>query len=88
MSQRQNRRAQIIPRIFRSILKSTEQDWQIRCIIQNKSVTFSVKLSRNYHIHELKSLVLRHACHGVLRNVDSKDLALYKVSTVSGPATT
>lgn len=84
MSQRQKCRVQIIPRIFRLISKSTEQDWEIRCIIQNESVTFSVKLSRNYNINELKSLVLGHACHGVLRNVDSKDLALYKVSTVLG----
>jgi len=82
MSQRKNCRVQIIPRIFRSVSKSNEQDWEIRCIIQNEYVTFSFKVSRNYGIHVLKLLVLEQASHGVLRHVDSKDIDLYKVSTV------
>lgn len=84
MSPRGKSRVKLIPRIFRSISKSTdsEHDWNIRCIIQNDRVTFSIKLSRNYHINHIKSLVREQACHGVLRNVDSKDLAVCKVSTV------
>ena len=58
------------------------QDWQICCIIQGESVTFPIKLSRNHDISELKSLVLGNARHGVLRDVDSKDLAPYKVRNV------
>jgi hypothetical protein len=82
MSRRKKCHIQNIPQIFRSISKSAKQDWEIRCIIQNECVTFSVKLSRNYHINELKSLVIEQACHGVLRNVNSKDLVLYKVSAI------
>ena len=82
MSQWKKCPVQIIPRILRSISKSTEQDWEIRCIIQNEYVTFSFKVSRNYRINMLKSLILEHASHGVLRNVDSKDIDLYKVSTI------
>ena len=88
MSQRKKFHVKMIPRIFRSTSKSTdsEQDqWDIRCIIQNDHVTFTVKSSRHHRINDLKILVLGQACHGVLRNVDSKDLAVYRVSTIFRP---
>lgn len=77
----------VMSRIFSSrptfnLNSSSEQDWQIRCIIQGDNVTFPVKISENDDISELKSLILRHACHGVLQHVDSKDLVLHKVRNV------
>ena len=60
------------------------QEWQIRCIIQGETVTFTIKVPTSNDIGALKLLVHASAVHDILRDTDSKDIVLCKVSNVFG----
>jgi hypothetical protein len=51
----------------------------IRSSIEGESATFTVSVARNERIEGLK-VKIQHSCkYGTLRNVDPKDLVLWKV---------
>jgi len=55
---------------------------QLRTLIEGDNMTFVIIGGATEQIDVLKARIHEHACHGVLQNVDSKDLVLYEVRNV------
>jgi hypothetical protein len=55
---------------------------KIRYLVEGEDTTFRVKGNGTDLIELLKIRIQSHPRHGMLQNIDRKDLALYKVSTV------
>jgi hypothetical protein len=55
---------------------------KIRYLVEGEDTAFRVMGNGTDQIELLKIRIQSHPRHGMLQNDDSKDLALYKVSTV------
>ena len=55
---------------------------QLRTLIKWDNMTFVIIGGATEQINVLKARIHEHTCHGVLQNVNSKDLVLYKVRNV------
>ena len=55
---------------------------KIRYLVEGEDTAFRVKGNGTDLIELLKIRIQSHPRHGMLQNIDRKDLALYKVSTV------
>jgi hypothetical protein len=51
------------------------------CLVEGDSSAFKVKPTLNADVDDLKALVYEEGKHGILRDVDAKDLGLWKVRT-------
>jgi hypothetical protein len=59
------------------------------CLIEGEPITFKVKPTGKMDMMDLKKLIKEEGKHGVLSNVDAKDLILWKVRmTLAGDSTT
>ena len=58
---------------------STSQPLTLWCLIDGDPTPFDVSCPLDNNVHQMKKLLLEEGKHGVLRNVDAKDLVLWKV---------
>jgi hypothetical protein len=74
----------IVSHIFQAHVPSNNNNgvMEIRYRVEGEDATFRVKGNGTDHIELLKIHIQSHPHHGMLQNVDRKDLALYKVSTI------
>ena len=56
--------------------------YQLWCLVQDESTPFKIRVMSPTHIdvHDLKELILDRGKAGTLKDVDAKDLTLWKVS--------
>jgi hypothetical protein len=56
----------------------------LRCLINHDAMTFVVESDPDWEVGDLKPVIHARAVHGILRDTDSKDIVLCKVSNVFG----
>ena len=66
--------------LLTAMMSDTRTLW---CLIEGDTTTFGVTAPVTTSIHLLKKLVLEECKNGVLRNVDARDLVLWKVCMLS-----
>jgi len=58
---------------------SDDSSFRLRCLVEGEATVFTVTVSVNDEIGDLKELVLEKRKHGALHSVDAADLVLWKV---------
>ena len=64
-----------------AVMAETAQ-YELWCLVEGDGAAFSVIVPTNTSVSQLKELIRDKAKTGTLRDVDAKDLALWKVSTL------
>ena len=69
-----------------SLFKPQNRCISLRYLIEGQQMTLCFKGWLTDNIEKMKSTIKREDKHGILQNVDAKDLILHKVSTGFWPA--
>ena len=56
--------------------------FRLRCLLEGESTVFTVTVSANDEVGDLKKLIVEERKNGPLRDSDAADLTLWKVSTL------
>jgi hypothetical protein len=70
---------QVVPEPQATTSSIPQANLRLRCLIEGESAVFTVTVSANNEIGDLKDSIHEKGKNGVLRDVDAKDLVLLKV---------